>query len=137
MRELKPSIDAQYRTLDRRSDTFVVGSSMGALVSRAYVQRFEGKQRVRRFVSISGPQHGTATAWALPYVVGKPAVERLLGRGHTVRAGSRTDLSARDDADVRWVTVDRETGQGVGTAVEGAHAVVDAGDLRARCRPAR
>lgn len=31
--ELKPSIDAQYRTLAGRGDTFVVGSSMGALVS--------------------------------------------------------------------------------------------------------
>lgn len=46
----------------------LVGFSMGALVSRTYVQRLEGKQRVRRFVSISGPHRGTATAWALPYV---------------------------------------------------------------------
>ena len=31
--ELKPAIDAQYRTLDGRGDTFVMGSSMGGLVS--------------------------------------------------------------------------------------------------------
>lgn len=31
--ELKPSIDAQYRTLPGRDDTFVMGSSMGGLVS--------------------------------------------------------------------------------------------------------
>jgi len=31
--ELKPSIDAQYRTLPGRGDTVLVGSSMGALVS--------------------------------------------------------------------------------------------------------
>ena len=44
----------------------IVGFSMGALVSRWYVQRGGGKDRVRRFVSISGPHHGTMTAYALP-----------------------------------------------------------------------
>lgn len=44
----------------------VVGFSMGALVSRWYIQRDAGKERVRRFVSISGPHAGTLTAWALP-----------------------------------------------------------------------
>lgn len=50
---------------DRRVD--VVGFSMGALVTRAFVQRLGGKQRVRRFVSISGPHAGTMTAYALPF----------------------------------------------------------------------
>ncbi|UJR82551.1 lipase family alpha/beta hydrolase [Sandaracinus amylolyticus] len=45
----------------------VVGFSMGALVTRTYVQRLGGKARVRRFVSISGPHRGTATAFALPF----------------------------------------------------------------------
>ncbi len=45
----------------------VVGFSMGALVTRAFVQRLSGKRRVRRFVSISGPHAGTMTAWALPF----------------------------------------------------------------------
>ncbi|MBX3273697.1 MAG: lipase [Sandaracinaceae bacterium] len=44
----------------------VVGFSMGALVSRYWLQRLGGKQRARRFVSIAGPHAGTATAWALP-----------------------------------------------------------------------
>lgn len=44
----------------------VVGFSMGALVARWYVQRGNGKQRVRRFVSISGPHQGTLGAYALP-----------------------------------------------------------------------
>jgi triacylglycerol esterase/lipase EstA (alpha/beta hydrolase family) len=44
----------------------VVGFSMGALVARWYVQRGGGKERVRRFVSISGPHHGTLGAYALP-----------------------------------------------------------------------
>lgn len=44
----------------------VVGFSMGALVARTWIQLGGGRARVRRFVSISGPHHGTRTAFALP-----------------------------------------------------------------------
>jgi triacylglycerol lipase len=44
----------------------IVGFSMGALVSRWYVQRGGGRERIRRFVSISGPHHGTLNAHLLP-----------------------------------------------------------------------
>jgi triacylglycerol lipase len=49
----------------------LVGFSMGALVSRWYVQRGGGKSRVRRFVSISGPHHGTFNARLLPTPAGR------------------------------------------------------------------
>ena len=45
----------------------LVGFSMGALIARYYLQRLGGKQRVRRFVSISGPHAGTLTAYGLPF----------------------------------------------------------------------
>jgi triacylglycerol lipase len=45
----------------------LVGFSMGALASRYYLQRCGGRERVRRFVSISGPHAGTWTAYALPF----------------------------------------------------------------------
>lgn len=51
----------------------LVGFSMGALVSRYFVQRMSGKARVRRFVSISGPHHGTMTAFAM----GKAGVREM------------------------------------------------------------
>ena len=41
----------------------VVAFSMGALVSRYWIQRLGGRDEVRRFVSISGPHHGTITAY--------------------------------------------------------------------------
>jgi triacylglycerol lipase len=44
----------------------VVGFSMGALISRYYLQRLGGKAHVRRFVSVSGPHRGTLAAYALP-----------------------------------------------------------------------
>jgi triacylglycerol lipase len=51
---------------DRDDRVDLVGFSMGALVSRWYVQRGGGRARIRRFISISGPQHGTLNAYALP-----------------------------------------------------------------------
>ncbi|ATB36843.1 lipase [Cystobacter fuscus] len=49
------------RTGSARID--VVAFSMGALVSRYYLQRLEGRNHVRRFVSISGPHAGTLMGW--------------------------------------------------------------------------
>ncbi|MBE9040425.1 triacylglycerol lipase [Oscillatoriales cyanobacterium LEGE 11467] len=43
----------------------LVGFSMGGIVSRYYLQRLGGIDRVGRFISISSPHHGTWTAYAL------------------------------------------------------------------------
>jgi triacylglycerol esterase/lipase EstA (alpha/beta hydrolase family) len=51
----------------------LVGFSMGALVARFWIQRRGGASRTRRFVSISGPHAGTATAWAM----GKAGVRQM------------------------------------------------------------
>lgn len=67
---LASQVDEAVRALAERSRSErvdVVGFSMGALVTRTFVQRLGGKARVRRFVSISGPHAGTAMAWALPF----------------------------------------------------------------------
>lgn len=37
----------------------VVAFSMGALASRFFIQRLKGKEYVRKFINISGPQNGT------------------------------------------------------------------------------
>jgi triacylglycerol lipase len=41
----------------------LVGFSMGGIVSRYYVQRLGGIQRVNRFITISSPHQGTWTAY--------------------------------------------------------------------------
>lgn len=41
----------------------LVGFSMGGLVTRYYVQRLGGLARVRRFITISAPHHGTQWAY--------------------------------------------------------------------------
>lgn len=44
----------------------LVGFSMGGIVSRYYVQRLGGIQRVQRFVTISSPHNGTWVAYCNP-----------------------------------------------------------------------
>lgn len=64
--ELAEQLDAAASALLEagRSDTLdIVGFSMGALVSRYWIQRARGRVLTRRFVSISGPHHGTRTAY--------------------------------------------------------------------------
>ncbi|WP_066424051.1 triacylglycerol lipase [Anabaena sp. 4-3] len=42
----------------------IVGFSMGGIVSRYYIQRLGGINRVQRFITISSPHHGTVVAYA-------------------------------------------------------------------------
>ena len=56
-------IDAHYPK-DQKID--LVGFSMGGLVSRYYLQRLGGLDRVQRFVSISAPNRGSILAWLIP-----------------------------------------------------------------------
>jgi triacylglycerol esterase/lipase EstA (alpha/beta hydrolase family) len=48
----------QLRKNSGRPRIDIVGYSMGAMVSRYYIQRRGGKDTIRRFVSIAGPHHG-------------------------------------------------------------------------------
>jgi len=43
----------------------LIGFSMGGLVSRYYVQRLGGINRVQRFITLSSPHSGTLTAYSL------------------------------------------------------------------------
>jgi triacylglycerol lipase len=50
------------RTFSPAAPLDLVGFSMGGLVGRYYVQRLGGIERVRRFITISSPHHGSR--WA-------------------------------------------------------------------------
>ncbi|MDQ2096196.1 MAG: alpha/beta fold hydrolase [Tychonema bourrellyi B0820] len=54
------------QTFDPKQAIDIVGYSMGGLVSRYYVQRLGGIDRVQRFITISSPHSGTLTAYSLP-----------------------------------------------------------------------
>lgn len=59
---------AEYisETFDPQQAIDIVGYSMGGIVSRYYVQRLGGINRVQRFITISSPHKGTLTAYSLP-----------------------------------------------------------------------
>lgn len=48
----------------------LVGFSMGGIISRYYVQRLGGIQRVQRFVTVSSPHFGTLAAYLRPNLGG-------------------------------------------------------------------
>lgn len=48
----------------------LIGFSMGGIVSRYYVQRLGGLDRVQRFITISSPHNGTWTAYFRPNLGG-------------------------------------------------------------------
>jgi triacylglycerol lipase len=53
--------DLQQLTAAEKID--IVAYSMGTLASRYFLQCMGGKNRVRRYISIAGPHHGTWTAY--------------------------------------------------------------------------
>jgi len=64
--KLAAQLDDAARKLCQRTGAKqidVVGFSMGALVSRYWLKRVDGHVPVRRYVSISGPHHGTWAAY--------------------------------------------------------------------------
>jgi len=44
----------------------LIGFSMGGIVSRYYIQRLGGIERVQRLITISSPHHGTITGYLYP-----------------------------------------------------------------------
>jgi pimeloyl-ACP methyl ester carboxylesterase len=49
----------------------MVGHSMGGLVARYYVQRLGGDDRVHTLVTLGAPHSGTASAYLVPYALGR------------------------------------------------------------------
>lgn len=66
----------------------VVGYSMGALVSRHWIQRNGGKDRARRYVSLAGPHHGVPGG----YLSGKQGAHEMRPRSELLN-----DLDADPD----------------------------------------
>lgn len=62
----KQLADYISQTFQKEQSIDIVGYSMGGLVSRYYVQRLGGINRVQRFITISSPHRGTLTAYSLP-----------------------------------------------------------------------
>ncbi len=81
----------------------LVGFSMGGVVSRYYVQRLGGAERVRRLVTVSSPHHGTLTA----HLTKRPGAAQMRP-GSPFLAELNGDPSALDQVDVTsiWTPLD-------------------------------
>jgi triacylglycerol lipase len=51
------------KSFDPEQPLDLIGFSMGGIVSRYYIQRLGGLERVQRFISIAAPNNGTFTAY--------------------------------------------------------------------------
>jgi triacylglycerol lipase len=91
------------KTIPEGSPLDLLGFSMGGVVSRYYVQRLGGAARVRRFITISAPHHGTLTA----YLARKPGAVQLRPNSPLLAELNR-DLSAltRLDVTTMWTPLD-------------------------------
>lgn len=75
----------------------LVGFSMGGVVGRYYLQRLGGLDRVRRFVTISSPHHGTMTAYLrkLPGAIQmRPDSDLLREMNREIAALERIDVTS-------------------------------------------
>lgn len=81
----------------------LVGFSMGGVVSRYYVQRLGGVERVRRLVTVSSPHHGTVTA----YLMGRPGAVQMRP-GSAFLADLNRDLATLERVDLTsiWSPLD-------------------------------
>jgi triacylglycerol lipase len=62
----KQVADYVDRTFESGQIIDLLGFSMGGLVTRYYLQRLGGVERVKRYITISAPNNGTLTAYSLP-----------------------------------------------------------------------
>jgi triacylglycerol lipase len=66
MEAMASQVQAEVRALQQSTGTAkvdIVAFSMGTLVVRYFLQKMGGRSDIRHFVSISGPHHGTWTAY--------------------------------------------------------------------------
>ncbi len=63
--KLKEYIDDQFKPNQKIN---LIGFSMGGLITRYYLQRLEGLEKVDKYVSISTPNNGTKMAYMLPFI---------------------------------------------------------------------
>ena len=106
-RQLKPAIDARYRTLPGRDDTFVMGSSMGGLISAYAIAEYPEVFGGAACVSTHWPAgDGAAIDW-LAANLPDPATHQIyFDYGTATLDALYPPLQARMDAAMRtagWV----------------------------------
>jgi len=90
-------------TLPSEAPFDLLGFSMGGIVARYYLQRLGGVARVRRFVTVSSPHHGTWTA----YLRGLPGCVQMRPDSDLLRELNRdVETLGRVDVTSIWTPLD-------------------------------
>ncbi|MGF1480982.1 MAG: esterase/lipase family protein [Cyanophyceae cyanobacterium] len=82
----------------------LIGFSMGGIITRYYLQRLGGVERVKRYISISAPNNGTLTAYALPL----PGIVQMRPNSLLLQDLNRdgAEILGRVNATVMWTPYD-------------------------------
>ena len=82
----------------------LIGFSMGGIVTRYYLQRLGGIERVQRYISISAPNHGTVMAYSLPFT----GVNQMRPNSELLRDLNRdgSELLGKIDFTFMWTPFD-------------------------------
>ncbi|MDJ0581908.1 alpha/beta fold hydrolase [Crocosphaera sp.] len=114
---LKPNNgNAHLETLAQQVDNYVnknfdpkqpidlVGFSMGGLVTRYYLQRLGGVEKVQRYINISAPNNGTRTAYLLP----NPGIKQMRPNSQFLQELNKDIETTLDKIDVTviWTPYD-------------------------------
>jgi len=95
--------DYVAKTFDPKQPIDVIGFSMGGIVSRYYIQRLGGIDRVQRYISISAPNHGTLAA----HLSWRPGCIQMRPDSEFLRDLNRdTSMLARLNFTVLWTPYD-------------------------------
>ncbi len=92
------------KTFTREQSIDLIGFSMGGIVTRYYLQRLGGIERVQRYISISAPNHGTVMAYSLPFT----GVSQMCPNSELLRDLNRdgAELLGKIDCTFMWTPFD-------------------------------
>ena len=93
LRKLARDLDYKIKQLvGPEKDIDIVGFSMGGLISRIWLQNYNGFSRTKRFFSIGTPHYGTYTAQVIPSFL-MPGIAEMK-RGSSLLSQLNNDLTS-------------------------------------------
>ena len=93
LRHLANDLDSKIKKLvGPQIEIYIVGFSMGGLISRLWLQNHEGFLRTKRFISIGTPHFGSYTAQMIPSFL-MPGIAEMK-RGSSLLSQLNNDLTA-------------------------------------------
>ena len=98
LRHLARDLDSKIEELvGHEIEIDIVGFSMGGLISRIWLQNYNGSLRTKRFFSIGTPHFGTYTAQMIPFSI-MPGIAEMK-RGSNLLSQLNNNLTSLEDVE--------------------------------------